>query len=190
MMLVFCLRILIVVCGVLFTKVGLYALIMAYARSSGSADAETIFYIVSIFGELREAIGVYIPYGIGAMAEFYSAMTRVSNVINGEELPPNTDPEKSTARPFFALNVIYRNSDEEDILKNVTVTFNSGLTMLTGAVGSGKTYLLKTILREYPATSALANAQGRISYASQDPWLFPASIRQNILFGEPFVEKK
>jgi hypothetical protein len=31
---------------------------------------------------------------------------------------------------------------------------------------------------------------GSISYASQEPWIFSGSVRENIIFGQPFEEKR
>lgn len=46
------------------------------------------------------------------------------------------------------------------------------------------------ILKEYPLSGGQIEVCGTISYASQDPWLFPATVKQNILFGQTLDDRR
>lgn len=72
-------------------------------------------------------------------------------------------------------------------LTDITINFPKGkLIGVVGEVGSGKSSLLQVLLRELPLKSGLLHINGSTSYASQEPWTFAASVRQNILFGESY----
>lgn len=64
------------------------------------------------------------------------------------------------------------------------------LTMVIGTVGAGKSTLLQTILGEVEVDNGRLHINGTISYAAQEPWLFEANVRQNILFTEPYDEQR
>lgn len=49
---------------------------------------------------------------------------------------------------------------------------------------------MQGLIAELPFCSGRCDLEGRASYASQEPWLFPASVRDNILFGRPFISEK
>lgn len=186
----FYLNMMIVILSILFTKISFYVLIMSYLWFGQSVDAKTVFYIISIYRELRYCLGILIPYNIGNAAEMYSSVVRVTKMLEGEELKSKYSSEEPISNPLIEMKDAIIHIRDLEILNHVSFKTNSGLTLITGAVGSGKSSFLKVILEDYPLTSGSLTVRGRVSYASQDPWLFPSSVRQNILFGEQYDEKR
>ena len=46
--------------------------------------------------------------------------------------------------------------------------------------------LLQCLLGELKPLSGRMEVRGRLSYVSQEPWMFMGTIRDNILFGMPY----
>jgi len=49
---------------------------------------------------------------------------------------------------------------------------------------------LQAILQELPLSEGFLDVRGVISYASQEPWIFSSSIKQNIIFNSPIDEDR
>jgi ATP-binding cassette, subfamily B, multidrug efflux pump len=95
-------------------------------------------------------------------------------------------------------NVTFRYpSSEVNNLENVSFSLKRGQTLgIVGRTGSGKTTLVKQLLREYPLGKgnitisdvpieriAIEDIQGWIGYVPQDHVLFSKTVKENILFG-------
>ncbi|KOB65752.1 putative ATP-dependent bile acid permease [Operophtera brumata] len=92
---------------------------------------------------------------------------------------------------FENANSRWIKSTGKDDVQDLNLNINNGsLTCIIGAVGSGKSTLLHMVLSELPCSSGNMEVNGEVSYASQDPWLFVGSVRQNILFGQPFRKSR
>lgn len=120
-----------------------------------------------------------------------------------EELIPKQDPEAEghpLQEPFFTLSAegLSYQAGELPILQNVSVTFQAGKKyLLTGESGSGKSTLLRLLAQvgdlDYTGTIRLNRTDARsiapssyyrqICPVFQDPYLFRATLRENILLG-------
>ncbi|KAJ8978759.1 hypothetical protein NQ317_017482 [Molorchus minor] len=150
MLIAFYLKVFLVVVGVLCSRIGFYVLVIAYTWTGHIANTELIFLYSC---HLRYTLGVVIPFGMGRAAELYSSIVRINKVIQAEELPPKKGTDEPTLKPLIELKEAMVHINEHVILRNVTFRTDSGLTLVTGTVGSGKSSLLKTMLQDYPLTS-------------------------------------
>ena len=46
------------------------------------------------------------------------------------------------------------------------------------------------MLGELPPSQGKVNVHGRIAYVSQQPWLFPGTVKSNILFGKKYEKEQ
>ena len=63
------------------------------------------------------------------------------------------------------------------------------LLAIVGQVGCGKTTLLHLLMKEAKLVSGEAVVQGSVAYVEQEPFIFSASIKDNILFGKQWDEE-
>ena len=80
--------------------------------------------------------------------------------------------------------------DGAPILKNINITIKKGeLLGVVGLVGSGKSSLILSMLRETNALRGSVEINGAVAYCSQQPWIQNATVRDNILFGQPYKDE-
>lgn len=182
--LIYYLKTLIFTMGSVSTRLSLYLCILVYVSVGNHLTAEKAFVIIGCYNALRSVITISIPIGISQIAEAVSSIKRIKEVLLAEEIEKKT--LNYNEKPSVNIKNASVQMESTDVLKDVNLTLESGLICVTGPIASGKSTLLKLMMRDASVTGGEVKVQGRISYASQEPWLFPGTIKQNIVFGEPW----
>ncbi|RBQ81954.1 hypothetical protein FVER53590_00524 [Fusarium verticillioides] len=185
-----------------------------YAVMNGQLLPSVAFVSIGIFKALEVSLGV-LPELITMGVDTFVSLKRIQTYLNGPEMK-NTLSE-GTDVAFEDASIAWPEDDEtpdEDrfILRSLNIRFPAGeLSVISGKTGTGKSLLLSAILGEtdvlegsvyVPNTVAPEDRRdaqanlgdwiipGSIAYVSQTPWLESASLRDNILFGLPFIEER
>lgn len=133
------------------------------------------------------------------MAKAISSIKRLEKFMTSSEIQHSPDlistNEKMTdSKAVIELKDVsakWSSNLKKETLRSVNFSAKGGaITALIGQVGSGKTSIFHSILRELPLTAGSLKVSGKIAYVSQEPWIFASSIRQNILFGRPMDRKR
>lgn len=162
---------------------------MVLLWSGQNLTAGTIYFASTCYQRLRRAIAFIIPICCGSIAEFIACLKRVEIILTAEEIEPD-EQSKSIILPkvdFVSADIGFA---KIPILKDINMKLRPGLNVLIGPVGCGKSTMIKAMLKEYELLSGKMNIDGTVSYSPQNPWVFPSSIKQNILFGQEWDEAK
>lgn len=150
-----------------------------------------VFMALIYFNILKNSITMQLPLAISYFVELKNVVARIETI-----LLQNLSISTKTEEPKIGVtleNIVAKWSSTQlsNCLVNVDFRMSSaGVTAVVGTSGCGKSALLCTILNETHIVQGRLSIGGKISYAAQNPWIFPASIRQNILFGNQFIEER
>ncbi len=161
-----------------------------------------LLYVNSFYMPLRQLAVVWSSFQLAM-----SSLDRISEVLALEpNMPqlPSEPPVPAAASAVMAFeHVGFRYPGGTEVLEDVTFSLERGRTYaLVGPTGGGKTTTASLMARLYDPTSGRVLLDGRdirtfspeertkrIGFILQEPFLFTGTVRDNILYGNPELQR-
>ena len=118
------------------------------------------------------------------------------------KIPDKADSELISEKPDIKLSNVSLQIDDQQVLKDISVDIPYGKKLgIVGNTGSGKSVLLKSLVRIHDITDgaitidgndikeySLNNLRNVYSYVFQDVFLFSNTVESNIAYGDPEID--
>ncbi|CAD8141597.1 unnamed protein product [Paramecium octaurelia] len=170
------------------------------------------FTIISLFNILQQSASA-LPSYINQIIEANISIKRIEKFLFTDELMDDCiqneshgnsievegtfywDKVKNNEHPSKSTDVVPVNEEIDPILKNIKLKIEIGeFVTIIGDVASGKSSLISAILGEMVYNVSRQppkiKLNGNIAYVSQKSWIQNATLKDNILFGLPYDEKR
>lgn len=177
------------------SKLILFVTFAIYVLLGNIISASRVFVTVSLYSAVRLTVTLFFPNAIEKLFESRVSVHRIQEFLTLDEIRKNTvalpQDEKDAAVEIQDLTCYWDKSLDAPSLQSISLTLGSNqLLAVIGPVGAGKSSLLSSILGELPAEKGVLRVKGQLTYAAQQPWVFPGTIRSNILFGKELNPQK
>jgi ATP-binding cassette subfamily C (CFTR/MRP) protein 4 len=194
------------------TKCCVFLSVLATVLTGTPLTSQYVFALTNLYESIKNSINIALPAAVIIFPEALVSIQRIkefllrthndsNNLIKANGKPDKVDncidkrhqifQNKNTGVYIKNLGIKWDRSLSNYVLKNIN--FHASLGELVGVIGkagSGKSTLLQVIIKELDPVKGTREVEGTTSYACQEPWIFSASIRQNILFGQNFDSEK
>lgn len=160
--------------------------------SSNILDAEKAFTSITLFNILRFPLTM-LPMVITSMLQASVSVDRIEKYLGGDDLDTsairrvnNFDKAVQFSEASFTWD-----RDMEATIRDVSLDIKPGhLVAVVGTVGSGKSSLISAMLGEMENVHGHVTIKGTTAYVPQQSWIQNGTIKDNVLFGSEFNEKK
>uniref|UniRef100_A0A665WHL2 Multidrug resistance-associated protein 4 n=1 Tax=Echeneis naucrates TaxID=173247 RepID=A0A665WHL2_ECHNA len=178
------------------SKIIVFITFTLYVLLGNTISASRVFVTVSLYSAVRLTVTLFFPNAIEKLFESRVSIRRIQEFLLLEEMTKigstlTRDDKSDISVEIQDLLCYWDKSLDAPTLQNVSLNLNSNeLLAVIGPVGAGKSSLLSSILGELPHEKGALKVRGQLTYAAQQPWVFPGTIRSNILFGKELEPQK
>ncbi|XP_078443513.1 multidrug resistance-associated protein 11 isoform X2 [Wolffia australiana] len=176
-------------------------------------NAATVFTCVALFNTLISPLNSF-PWVINGLVDAMISVRRLNNFLSCPECDLGSDQQsdghfcgdssssicsiegqsipnlKNMAVICREAVCVWSSSNQEPktiVSLSINLAIPRGIFVaVIGEVGSGKSSMLSSLLGEMRTLQGSISCNGTVAYAPQVPWIMSGSLRDNILFGEPY----
>ncbi|KAL1021945.1 hypothetical protein UPYG_G00020230 [Umbra pygmaea] len=178
------------------SKIIVFITFTVYVLLGNTISASRVFVAVSLYNAVRLTVTLFFPTAIEKVYETRISIRRIKTFLLLDEIVKSNHGflQEENKEPLVEIQDLicyWDKSQDAPSLQNVSLSVKSEqLVAVIGPVGAGKSSLLSTILGELPHDKGVMKIKGQLTYASQQPWVFPGTIQSNILFGKDLHPEK
>ncbi|XP_033100013.1 multidrug resistance-associated protein 4-like [Anneissia japonica] len=180
------------------------ATFVVYSLTGNTLTASKVYLVIPLYNVVRLSVVIFLPNCVMTLTESLVSLRRIKEFLLLDELDQAAlEAQHSNLRPKpedvqVAAEDVSASWDQVDgensftmVLENIDLNVKSGeLLAVVGSVGCGKSSLLMAIMGEVPHITGKVKVSGRLAYASQLPWIFSGTVKDNILFGKPYNKQQ
>ena len=163
----------------------LFISILCFYLLGNVITADKIFSMAQFFNALQLSMAICFPLAVVLGAESLVSIKRLEKVLCLEEKKSCVEEHDQNGIVIKEVSASWTGAKKTLNIRGVEIR-EGELCAVIGPVGGGKSSLLHLCLGELNPDCGSLKVKGRISYASQEPWLFSSTVRQNITFGQLF----
>uniref|UniRef100_A0A8C3ALW2 Multidrug resistance-associated protein 4 n=1 Tax=Cyclopterus lumpus TaxID=8103 RepID=A0A8C3ALW2_CYCLU len=178
------------------SKIIVFVTFTTYVLLGNALTASRVFVTVSLYGTIKLTVTLFFPLAVEKLSETAVSIRRIEGFllldeIGGKKSALLLEEKRENSVEIEKLTCYWDKSLDAPSLENISITMKSHqLLTVIGPVGAGKSSLLSAILGELPHDTGILKVTGQLTYAAQQPWVFPGTIRSNILFGRELDPQK
>ncbi|XP_058839991.1 ATP-binding cassette sub-family C member 4-like [Topomyia yanbarensis] len=176
-------------------KISIFLSLIAYVYTGHALTAMRVYMLISFFSVIHHSMVEFWPLAVTSCAEAWVSLKRIQEFLLEEgqmqDIGGSVEDPKQSSGKITLQNVSARWPQSSFELRALNWIITEGQTWaVIGEVGSGKSTLLNLMMKELLPLEGSVFVGGTVSYCSQKPWVFEGTVRDNIVFIEPFDEDR